>query len=64
MENNTHYITGRKCETFTDFELAKSYADKWKDKSISVYKNQKYDSTIHKKDGQWQNRIEVKPVLF
>ncbi len=48
-----HYITGRKCETFTDIELAKKYADKWNDKSISVYKNGTYFSTIHKKNNLW-----------
>lgn len=49
----THYITGRGCEKFTDLELAKEYADKWEDKSISVYVDGLYHSTIHKKDGVW-----------
>lgn len=53
MEAKTKYITGRKSESFTNLEEAKIYADKWKDKSITVYKDGKYHSTIHKKDGKW-----------
>ncbi len=52
-QNMTHYITGRKCETFTKLEEAKNYADKWRDKSISVYKDGKYFATIHKKGDKW-----------
>ena len=47
------YITGRNCETFTDLEAAKTYADQCNDKSISVYENGLYHSTIHKKEGKW-----------
>jgi hypothetical protein len=50
---NLKYITGRNCETFTELEAAKKYADKWRDKSISVYKDGIYFDTIHKKDGMW-----------
>ena len=49
----THFITGRNCETFTDFEKAKEYADKWHDKTISIYIDGVYNSTIHKKNGKW-----------
>ena len=48
------YITGRNSETFTDLEAAKKYADKWSDKSISVYKDGKYVRTIHKKNNEWK----------
>lgn len=51
MELQKKYITGRNSESFTDLEEAKKYADKWRDKSISVYQDGKYHSTIHKKDG-------------
>lgn len=53
LETMKTYITGRKSESFTDLEKAKQYADKWKDKSISVYDNKKYHSTIHKINGIW-----------
>jgi len=53
MEAKVKYVTGRNSESFTDLEEAKKYADKWGDKSISVYKNGLYHSTIHKKDGKW-----------
>lgn len=53
METKVKYVTGRNSESFTDLEEAKKYADKWRDKSISVYKNGLYLSTIHKKDGKW-----------
>lgn len=53
METKVKYVTGRNSESFTDLEEAKIYADKWRDKSISVYKNGLYLSTIHKKDGKW-----------
>ena len=49
------YATGRNSEKFTDLELAKEYADKWKDKSISVYKNGLYHATIHKLNGKWND---------
>jgi hypothetical protein len=47
------YATGRNSERFTDLHEAKQYADKWKDKSISVYKNGLYHATIHKTNGVW-----------
>ena len=53
---NLSYITGRKSEKFLDLELAKQYADKWKDKSISVYKNGTYFSTIHKINAIWNEQ--------
>ena len=53
IKTHKKYITGRNSESFTDLEEAKKYADKWRDKSISVYKDGKYHSTIHKKDGEW-----------
>ena len=53
MKAQKRYITGRNSESFTDFDKAKEYADKWKDKSISVYQEGKYHSTIHKKGGKW-----------
>ena len=53
MKAQKRYITGRNSERFTDFDKAKEYADKWKDKSISVYVNGLYHSTVHKKDGEW-----------
>ena len=53
MKAQKRYITGRNSESFTDLEEAKKYADKWGDKSISVYQEGKYHSTIHKKDGKW-----------
>lgn len=53
MERQKKYITGRNSESFTDLEEAKIYADKWRDKSISVYQDGKYHSTIHKKDEKW-----------
>lgn len=56
MEQVIKYATGRNSERFTDFDKAKEYADKWKDKSISVYVNGLYHSTIHKKDGVWGQR--------
>ena len=39
MEQVIKYATGRNSERFTDFDKAKEYADKWRDKSISVYVN-------------------------
>ena len=54
MKAKVNYITGRNSESFTDLEEAKKYADKWNDKSITVYKNGLYDGTIHKTDGKWQ----------
>jgi hypothetical protein len=54
MEKLT-YLTGRNSEKFTDLELAKQYADKWKDKSISVYKNGLYHATIHKSNEKWND---------
>jgi hypothetical protein len=51
----TTYITGRNSETFLDLQLAKDYADKWRDKSISVYVDHKYFRTIHKINGIWNN---------
>ena len=56
MGTQKKYITGRNSESFTDLEEAKIYADKWRDKSISVYQNGKYHFTIHKKDCEWQQR--------
>ena len=56
MKQVIKYATGRNSERFTDFDKAKEYADKWKDKSISVYVNGLYHSTIHKKDGVWGQR--------
>ena len=53
-----HFITGRKSEKFSDLELAKQYADKWNDKSISVYKNTTYFATIHKINGVWNEQDE------
>jgi len=53
MKTVIHYVTGRKCETFTDLEEAKRYADKWRDKSISIYKDGEYYDTIHKKGDNW-----------
>jgi hypothetical protein len=59
MENQNQdvikYATGRNSERFTNLDEAKQYADKWKDKSISVYKNALYHSTIHKKNGNWND---------
>ena len=55
MEKDLTYVTGRNCETFTDLQLAKQYADKWNDKSISVYKNRLYHATIHKVNNTWAN---------
>ena len=49
------YITGRNCQTFSNLNSAIEYADKWRDKSISVYVNKKYHSTIHKINGNWNN---------
>ena len=54
METKIKYITGRNCETFTDLELAKEYADKWRHKSISVYKDGLYFQTIHKYNLIWK----------
>ena len=54
--DKTNYVTGRKSETFSSLELAKQYADKWNDKSISVYKNGDYFSTIHKINGDWNEQ--------
>ena len=56
MEQAKKYVTGRNSERFTDFDKAKEYADKWRDKSISVYVNGLYESTIHKKDGVWEQK--------
>lgn len=53
MEAQKKYITGRNCASFTDLESAKIYADKWKDKTISVYQDGRYHSTIHKREGKW-----------
>ena len=53
MKNGIHYITGRNCEVFTDLESAKKYADKWRDKTISMYKDGLYFDTIHKKGDNW-----------
>lgn len=53
METKVKYVTGRNSENFTDLEEAKKFADKWGDKSISVYQNGLYHSTVHKKDGKW-----------
>ena len=53
-----HYITGRKCETFLSFINAKLYADKWRDKSISVYIDGVHSKTIHKIGNDW-NHIKV-----
>jgi len=50
------YSTGRNCEKFTDLEKAKKYADKWNDKSISVYKNGIYYNTIHKIKNIWNDK--------
>jgi hypothetical protein len=59
MENQNQdvikYATGRNIERFTNLDEAKQYADKWKDKSISVYKNGLYHSTIHKKNDKWND---------
>ena len=49
------YITGRNCGTFTCLNEAKQYADKWKSKTISVYKNGLYHSTIHKVNDKWND---------
>jgi hypothetical protein len=53
--NKITYATGRNCEKFTDLELSKQYADKWNDKSISVYKKGVYHSTIHKINNVWND---------
>ena len=55
METLT-YVTGRNSEKFLELQLAKDYADKWKDKSISVYKNRTYFCTIHKKNEIWNEQ--------
>ena len=54
------YATGRNSERFTNLDEAKQYADKWKDKSISVYKNGQYQSTIHKIKNEWKESVFTK----
>jgi hypothetical protein len=41
------YVTGRNCETFKNLEDAKIYAEKCKDKSITIYQNGEYLETVH-----------------
>jgi len=53
---NISYVTGRNSEKFVNLQLAKDYANKWKDKSISVYKNGTYFFTIHKKNEIWNEQ--------
>jgi hypothetical protein len=54
-KNVIKYATGRNSERFINLDEAKQYADKWKDKSISVYKNGLYYSTIHKVNDKWND---------
>ncbi len=47
IKNMKTYVTGRNCETFKNLEDAKIYAEKCKDKSITIYQNGEYLETVH-----------------